>query len=40
MVELNLKEKPINQWLNKDLKICCFLKRRINENPLPKKRQR
>ena len=24
VVELNLNENHINQWTNKDLKICCF----------------
>ena len=39
IVELNLNENHINRWTNKQLKNTLFLKRRINEKLLPKKRQ-
>ena len=39
MVELNFNENHINRRTNKQLKNTLFLKRRINEKLLPKKRQ-
>ena len=38
MIELNLDENNINQWTIKQLKNALFLKRRINEKPLPEKK--
>ena len=39
MVELNLNENHINQWTIKQLKNALFLKKRINEKPLPKRQK-
>ena len=39
MIELNLDENNINQWTIKQLKNALFLKRRINEKPLPKRKK-
>ena len=39
MIELNLNENHINRWTNKQLKNMLFLKRRINEKPVPRRKK-
>ena len=40
MVELNLNENNINRWTNIQLRNIVFLKKIINDKPLPKTKKK